>query len=89
MCPVCREILEDPRQLPCGHSMCLRCLEKLRDHSSTMPFRCPTCRQDFGLLIGISRSYTLSSIAEEYRELRRRKVGLWGFHMEEVLKVEH
>lgn len=78
-CSVCQEIFEDPRQLPCGHSICLSCLQNLRDHSIDVPFRCPNCRQYFGPLIGLSKSYTLISIAEEFRELRRRKVGLFEF----------
>lgn len=76
-CSVCQEIFEDPRQLPCGHSMCLGCLQNLRDHSSDAPFRCPNCRQYFGPLIGISKSFTLTNIAEEFRELRWRKVGFF------------
>lgn len=80
MCPVCHDILADPRQLPCGHSMCMDCVEKLLDHSSEAPLRCPDCRTDFGLLVGLQRSYTLSSIAEDFRlnqktrENQRRKV---------------
>lgn len=76
-CSVCQEIFEDPQQLPCGHSMCLGCLQNLRDHSMDTPFRCPNCRQYFGQVIRISKSYTLTNIAEEYRELRRSKVGLF------------
>lgn len=82
-CSVCQEIFEDPRQLPCGHSMCLSCLENLMDHSADVPFRCPNCRRHFGPFIGISKSFTLTSIAEEFRELRRSKVGLFEFNMEE------
>lgn len=80
-CSVCQEIFQDPRQLPCGHSMCLSCLENLRDHSRDTPFRCPNCREYFGPLIKISKSYTLSNITEEYRELRSRKVGLFELNM--------
>lgn len=75
-CPVCQDIFEDPRQLLCGHTICLGCLEHLSVHSRTFPFRCPNCRKDFGHLVEVSKSYTLTSIAEEYRELRRRKEGL-------------
>lgn len=80
-CCVCQEIFDDPRQLPCGHSLCLRCVEKLRDHARTTPFVCPICRQHFEPLVGISKSYTLTSVAEEYRALRRRKAGLFEFNM--------
>lgn len=80
MCPVCQDILADPRQLPCGHSLCLSCVEKLRDHSSDAPLRCPDCRADCGPVVGLQRSYTLSSIAEDFRlykkttETQRRSV---------------
>lgn len=69
-CSVCRDIFNDPRQLPCGHSMCMGCLENLRDHSTDMPFRCPDCREYFGLIIGVQKSYTLTNIAHDFR---RRK----------------
>lgn len=76
-CVVCMDVLKDPRQLPCGHSMCLGCLENLRDHSRDVPFRCPSCRRFFGPHIGISKNFTLSSIVEEYEEIMRKKVGLF------------
>uniref|UniRef100_A0A8D0D2H7 RING-type domain-containing protein n=1 Tax=Sander lucioperca TaxID=283035 RepID=A0A8D0D2H7_SANLU len=56
MCPVCQDIFKDPRQLPCGHSMCMGCLENMMDHSSDIPFRCPDCRAHFGPIIGVQKS---------------------------------
>ncbi|XP_028329275.1 E3 ubiquitin/ISG15 ligase TRIM25-like isoform X2 [Gouania willdenowi] len=73
MCPVCHDIFKDPRQLPCGHSMCLDCLENLMDHSFDAPFRCPDCRAHFGQVIGIQRSYTLTNIVEDFRINRQIK----------------
>lgn len=69
-CPVCQEVFQDPRQLPCGHSLCRGCLENLSSHSTEVPFRCPNCREFFGSVIGISKNYTLSSITEAYQEAR-------------------
>ncbi|XP_070774822.1 E3 ubiquitin/ISG15 ligase TRIM25-like [Enoplosus armatus] len=72
-CPVCRDIFKDPRQLPCGHSMCMVCLENLLDHSSDTPFPCPVCREYFGQIIGIQKSYALANIAEDFRVNKRRR----------------
>ncbi|XP_041659904.1 E3 ubiquitin/ISG15 ligase TRIM25-like [Cheilinus undulatus] len=72
-CPVCQDIFSDPRQLPCGHSVCMSCLERMLDHTSEVPFRCPDCRGNFGSLLRIQKSYALSSIAEEFKLIRKRK----------------
>lgn len=73
MCPVCRDIFKDPCQLPCGHSMCMGCLENLMDHSSDIPFHCPDCRAHFGQIIGLQKSYALANIVEDFRMNRRRR----------------
>ncbi|XP_023277612.1 E3 ubiquitin/ISG15 ligase TRIM25-like [Seriola lalandi dorsalis] len=73
MCTVCHDIFKDPRQLPCGHSMCMGCLENLMDHSSDLPFRCPDCRSFFGQIVEVQKSYALANIAENFRENRRRR----------------
>ncbi|KAE8291320.1 RING finger protein nhl-1 [Larimichthys crocea] len=72
-CPVCQDIFKDPRQLPCGHSMCMSCLENMMDHTSDMPFRCPDCRGYFGHTIAVQKSYALANIAEDFRVNRRSR----------------
>ncbi|XP_068713780.1 E3 ubiquitin-protein ligase TRIM71-like [Montipora foliosa] len=44
-CPVCQEILRDPRYLPCLHSFCLHCLiDWHRASGGEVDFRCPKCQ---------------------------------------------
>ena len=49
-CPVCAEIFTDPRNLPCLHSFCLRCLKEWyeKNRRTENPrygtITCPTCR---------------------------------------------
>ena len=48
-CPVCLELYTNPKILPCHHSFCQECLEKLskkkEDSGDTYYLSCPTCRQ--------------------------------------------
>ena len=44
-CPVCQEILRDPRYLPCLHSFCLNCLINWhRASGGQVDLRCPKCQ---------------------------------------------
>ena len=48
-CPLCSEVFNSPRVLPCGHSACVGCLNNLilyTDSSRTRDyFLCPTCQR--------------------------------------------
>ncbi|XP_066275173.1 tripartite motif-containing protein 2-like [Branchiostoma lanceolatum] len=46
-CPVCQEIYDDPRVLPCLHTFCARCLETWRREKGQLT--CPTCRHQVRL----------------------------------------
>ncbi|XP_029381147.1 E3 ubiquitin/ISG15 ligase TRIM25-like [Echeneis naucrates] len=81
LCTVCRDVFKDPRQLPCGHSICMACLESLLNHSSESPLRCPDCRSYFEPIIRIQKCYTLANITENFREIKRK--------MEEQTKTVH
>ena len=44
-CPVCQDILRDPRYLPCLHSFCLHCLLNWhRASGGEVNLRCPKCQ---------------------------------------------
>ena len=44
-CPVCQDILRDPRYLPCLHSFCLNCLINWhRASGGQVNLRCPNCQ---------------------------------------------
>ncbi|XP_029309551.1 E3 ubiquitin/ISG15 ligase TRIM25-like isoform X2 [Cottoperca gobio] len=73
ICPVCQDTFKDPRQLPCGHSICMVCLENMMDHTSDFPFRCPDCRTFFGPIIEVQKSYALANIVEHFRVNKRSR----------------
>ncbi|XP_010887762.2 E3 ubiquitin/ISG15 ligase TRIM25-like [Esox lucius] len=72
-CPVCQDIFKEPRQLPCGHSFCMVCLDGMVDFGLDTPFRCPDCRAYFGVEIRVQKNYALANIAEDYRESLKAK----------------
>ena len=44
-CSICSDIFEDPRQLSCVHTFCLRCLEGIVRHNQQVKdVICPLCR---------------------------------------------
>ena len=49
-CPICQEQFSEPRVLPCQHTFCRHCLEKIREHQSTIEsIPCPLCRATYHL----------------------------------------
>jgi hypothetical protein len=48
-CSVCYKVFTDPRNLPCGHTYCLKCLQDILKAaaSQTTKLPCPTCRTEF------------------------------------------
>jgi kelch-like protein 10 len=45
-CPSCLDVFNSkkrvPKNIPCGHTYCLECLEKIYEKNGII--RCPTCR---------------------------------------------
>ncbi|XP_068738535.1 E3 ubiquitin-protein ligase TRIM71-like [Montipora capricornis] len=47
-CPVCMTRFTNPKQLPCLHSFCLHCLQRIQQTSEIRDtISCPECRQNF------------------------------------------
>lgn len=44
-CPICLDLFDDPRVLPCSHTFCGKCLHATDRHSSMIT--CPLCRYHF------------------------------------------
>ncbi|XP_066272208.1 tripartite motif-containing protein 2-like [Branchiostoma lanceolatum] len=49
VCQVCLEDFKQPKMLPCLHTFCQSCLEKLLATEPVGKLDCPTCRQDVSL----------------------------------------
>jgi hypothetical protein len=63
-CPICLEIYSDPRMLPCQHSFCRGCLERLSENDGRWG-RCPQCRQLFRIpFTGVSAFDVNRTIAQ-------------------------
>ncbi|XP_067659050.1 uncharacterized protein [Haliotis asinina] len=50
-CPICTEVLRDPKTLQCLHNFCASCLQKYLDSSAqhdkhVMGIKCPSCREE-------------------------------------------
>ena len=52
-CAICQEEFTNPKQLPCTHTFCLKCLEELLRIRPRRSFTCPECR----MRIKVTESY--------------------------------
>ena len=73
-CPICMEHFTDPRVLPCFHSYCLTCLQRvLVEGNHSLP--CPTCRSpcpvpDKGLA-SLPSSFVANNLMEVYNRIKK------------------
>ena len=74
ICDVCLEIYQDPKFLPCHHTFCTGCIQKLADcHRDNPTFPCPTCHKQTTLPAGgvaalQSNFYISSDVLERARK---------------------
>ncbi|XP_057631402.1 E3 ubiquitin-protein ligase RNF135 [Chionomys nivalis] len=71
-CIICRELLDLPTTLPCGHSFCYRCLDDLwvkqRAGVGGRPWACPTCREAPEAKPKLRKNPLLQDLADKYRQ---------------------
>lgn len=63
-CPICLDLFDDPRLLPCSHTFCWKCLHPTRNHRATVT--CPLCRSfSTGQTLPVNR--IVSALVEQCR----------------------
>nr|XP_010945711.1 unnamed protein product [Camelus bactrianus] len=85
-CSLCMRLFYEPVTTPCGHTFCLKCLERCLDHNA----KCPLCKDGLSQCLA-SRKYSKNVIMEELiakflpEELKERR-RLYEEEMEELSK---
>ncbi|XP_051683294.1 LON peptidase N-terminal domain and RING finger protein 3 isoform X2 [Oryctolagus cuniculus] len=83
-CSLCMRLFYEPVTTPCGHTFCLKCLERCLDHNA----KCPLCKDGLAQCLA-SRKYSKNVIMEELiakflpEELKERR-RLYEEEMEEL-----
>uniref|UniRef100_A0A7N5KGE8 LON peptidase N-terminal domain and ring finger 3 n=1 Tax=Ailuropoda melanoleuca TaxID=9646 RepID=A0A7N5KGE8_AILME len=83
-CALCMRLFYEPVTTPCGHTFCLKCLERCLDHNA----KCPLCKDGLAQCLA-SRKYSKNVIMEELiakflpEELKERRQ-LYEEEMEEL-----
>ncbi|XP_041596667.1 LON peptidase N-terminal domain and RING finger protein 3 isoform X5 [Vulpes lagopus] len=83
-CALCMRLFYEPVTTPCGHTFCLKCLERCLDHNA----KCPLCKDGLSQCLA-SRKYSKNVIMEELiakflpEELKERR-WLYEEEMEEL-----
>ena len=72
-CPVCYQLFKKPKYLPCYHSYCEQCLEKMQVQSKII---CPKCRQEANVPPGgvkdLDNNFFINRLVDEF--ILKRKV---------------
>uniref|UniRef100_A0A480LTH8 LON peptidase N-terminal domain and RING finger protein 3 isoform 1 n=1 Tax=Sus scrofa TaxID=9823 RepID=A0A480LTH8_PIG len=88
-CSLCMRLFYEPVTTPCGHTFCLKCLERCLDHNA----KCPLCKDGLSQCLA-SRKYSKNVIMEELiakflpEELKERR-RLYEEEMEELSKYAY
>ena len=68
-CPICLEVFDNPKSLPCIHGFCLRCLERyFKDNVPGDEVPCPLCRKMFKIpsdgLTGLQHHFFIQHLVD-------------------------
>ena len=69
-CGLCLDVFDDPRNLPCGHTFCFKCIQKLVETSKDKQPSCALCRTLFSVpsegLQGLMRNFVLNNFVQSF-----------------------
>ena len=76
-CPLCLDILQEPKKLPCDHVYCRTCLERLANRSFDTSISCPECRATTQLPNGnvsnFPTAFRLNRLIEAFHHAQERE----------------
>ncbi|KAM5146042.1 LON peptidase N-terminal domain and RING finger protein 3 [Mantella aurantiaca] len=85
-CSLCMRLLYEPVTTPCGHTYCLKCLERCLDHNP----KCPLCKEDLCEYLAM-RKFCKTELMEDLiakyfpEELKERK----AIYEEEIAELSN
>ncbi|XP_061649375.1 LON peptidase N-terminal domain and RING finger protein 2 [Phyllopteryx taeniolatus] len=85
-CSLCMRLFYEPVATPCGHTFCLRCLERCLDHNPN----CPLCKENLSEFLatrGYKKTLLMEEVLQRYltSELAERK----KIHEEEMKELSN
>lgn len=85
-CSLCMRLFYEPVTTPCGHTFCLKCLERCLDHNPN----CPLCKENLAEYLanrGYNKTFLMEEVLQRYlgEELAERK----KIHEEEMKELSN
>ncbi|XP_077436245.1 LON peptidase N-terminal domain and RING finger protein 2 [Vanacampus margaritifer] len=85
-CSLCMRLFYEPVATPCGHTFCLKCLERCLDHNPN----CPLCKENLSEFLatrGYNKTLLMEEVLQRYlaNELAERK----KIHEEEMKELSN
>ena len=92
ICPVCKEMYDNPKSLPCLHAFCLRCLQQVcRGKVPEDEASCPVCRREFQIpqdgVGGLQHHFLVQQLVDKEQERIRSQGSYCDKHSSREVEV--